>query len=185
MEEDKAKLVIRIESSADSAAGAAAAYLLRRVAARAGAYAPGIQENLFYEISQNARGSSVDKVGRWLEIQDERLAVLGYNIQARRVAAPAVELLPWVEGGRGYRAAILSVDASRLYGDVSMPTFHAVGLMWCDATAGVPDASLADGPVMIDAWPKNPTFVRPPKTLDAAGRPYKYAALIVYWSGYS
>lgn len=185
MEEDKAKLVIRLESSADSAAGAVTAYLLRRLAARAGAYAPGIQENLFYEIAQNANGSTLDKAERWVHAHSGDLAMLGYNILPRRTAAPTADVIQWVEEGAGFRAAVLAVEGTRLYSNNSLSMAHAVALMWSDHTAGIPDPALGSGLVMVDAWPAIPKFRRPPGMLDKAHRAYKYATLLLYWAGYS
>lgn len=185
MDQDKAKLVIRLESSADSAAGAVAAYLLRRLAARAGAYAPGIQENLFYEIAQNANGSTLDKVERWFESNSGKLSVLGYQFRCRRVAAPTEDVISWVEDGQGYRAAILAVDGTRLYSNKATSTSHAVALMINDATAGIADQNVDSGLLMVDAWPGIAKFTRPPKTLDRAHITYKYSTLLLNWTGHA
>jgi hypothetical protein len=184
VDEDNATLVIRLESSSDSAAGAVAAYLLRRLAARAGAYAPGIQENLFYEIAQNANGSNLDKVERWIASNSGKLSVLGYQFLCRRVAAATEDVIGWIEEGKGYRAAILAVDGTRLYGNESTSSSHAVALLINDATAGIADKKVESGLLMADAWPGIARFTRPPRTLDRAHLAYKYGTLLLSWTGH-
>ena len=180
----KGKLRIRIDSSRDSPAGAEAAYLLRRLAARAGAYAPGIQEYLFYEIAQNANGSTLDKVEHWLHIQSGKLANLGYQILAKRTAYPSAEIVDWVDKGLGYRAAVLAVDGRKLYEDSSGPSSHAVALMRHDETSGIGE-DMEHGVVMIDAMPGKTRFQPVPKTLARAHFVYKYQTILMFWTGYS
>ena len=44
--------------------GAVTAYLLRRIAYRAGAYAPGIQEHIFHELHTSSEGATIERVQR-------------------------------------------------------------------------------------------------------------------------
>ena len=178
------KLRIRIDSSRDSSAGAEAAYILRRLAARAGAYAPGIQEYLFYEIAQNANGSTLDKVEHWLHVQSAKLAYLGYQIHAKRTAYPSNEIVNWVDEGMGYRAAVLAVDGSKLYKDSSMGSGHAVGLIRHDETSGI-TTDMDPGVVMVDAYPSRPRFAPVPDTLARAHVVFKYQTILMFWAGYS
>src|SRR5512141_3519517 len=69
-------------------AGAATAYLLRRIAYCAGAYAPGIQEFIFHELNTAREGGTIEKVQRWFTARTRTLAELGYRLQCRRVAVP-------------------------------------------------------------------------------------------------
>ena len=119
MEQGNAKLVIPIESTRSSCAGTVAAFIMRRLASRAGAYAPGIQEHLFYQVSQRPLGISLESVEGWLRSKSGTLTDLGYYIYARRIAAPTPDLAEWIQDGKGYRAAILSVDGRRLYSGAS------------------------------------------------------------------
>ena len=48
------RVAIPVFHTQSQCAGSAAAYLLRRIAYRAGAYAPGIQEYVFFELSNHA-----------------------------------------------------------------------------------------------------------------------------------
>jgi hypothetical protein len=162
---------------------------MRRLAARAGAYAPGIQEHLFYQVSQRPLGASLESVEACLRARGSTFSDLGYYFLARRTAAPTEDLFDWVQEGKGYRAAILSVDGRRLYNGVTRSEGDAVGLTLYDATSGIAedqrpldviDASL----VMIDPWPGVPTFLMPPRSLDTAHGAQKYATLLLYWTGY-
>jgi len=182
--EEKGKLVIRLESSELSPAGAAAAYLLRRIAARAGSYAPGIQEHLFYEMGQRSNGVSLDQVQTWVKAHSSDLSNLGYYILVRPLAAPTVGIKRWVAEGAGYRAAILATDGARLHQDKKLTGTHAVGLTVHDATSGIDDESLGNGLLMVDAWPGKTKFSSPPATLDVAHRAQKYRTLLMYWSGH-
>lgn len=189
MEQGNAKLVIPVESSRSACSGAVAAYLMRRLAARAGAYAPGIQEHLFFQIGQRPIGANLDSVESWLRTHGGVLTDLGYYIVQRRLAAPTDALGTWVQEGRGYRAAVLSVDGRALYNGDTRSEGDAVGLTLHDATSGIADGALPAGVaseslVMVDPWPGVSRVGRPPQSLDRAHRAHKYAALLLYWSGY-
>jgi hypothetical protein len=163
--------------------------LLRRLAARAGAYAPGIQEHLFYQVSQRPLGGSLESVEGWLRAKGGTLSDLGYYLLARRTAAPTADLSDWIHEGQGYRAAILGVDGRRLYNGVTKSEGDAVGLALYDATSGIADddrpKDVADAAlVMIDPFPGVPTFLAPPRSLDIAHGSQKYATLLLFWTGY-
>jgi hypothetical protein len=162
---------------------------MRRLAARAGAYAPGIQEHIFYQVSQRPLGVSLDSVEGWMRARGGVLSDLGYYVLARRTAAPTEDLCDWIQEGKGYRAAVLCVDGRRLYNGVTRSEGDAVGLALYDATSGIAeedrpmdmvDAAL----VMIDPWPGVPRFLAPPRSLDIAHGSQKYATLLLYWTGY-
>ena len=172
--------------------GAATAYLLRRIAYRAGAYAPGIQEQLFHELDTNRDGGSLDKVQRWFAGRSGALAELGYRLQCRRVAQPTQTMLQWVAGGRGYRGAMLPTTFRTLHpqpgaAGMGVPddlVAHAVGVT-VDRLAPKSD----EGLVMIDPWPgvvgdaKDRGPVSP--ALEAAHRAHNFHALAFYWAGWS
>lgn len=181
----KGKLRIRIDSSRGSPAGAEAAYILRRLAARAGTYAPGIQESLFYSVAQSLHGTSLERVEKWLNQNSKQLSHLGYNIQARRNAIASAQVGAWVSEGQGFRAAVLAVDARKLYNDSSLPTRHAVALIHHDETSGIDDDELAHGLVMVDAMIGRQRFNQLPDTLARAHFQHKYETLSIFWAGYS
>lgn len=160
---------------------------MRRVAARAGSYAPGIQEHLFFQLSQRPVGTNLESVVSWMRDQGGTLTGLGYYVLTRRLSAPTDQLMSWVQGGNGYRAAVLAVDGRILYRGDRRSEGDAVGLTVNDATSGIGNhaADALNGVVMIDPWPGVDTFVNPPATLDMAHRQHKYGALLLYWTGHA
>lgn len=172
--------------------GAATAYLLRRIAYRAGAYAPGIQEHLFHQLTTTAAGGSLERVQRWFEGQVSMLHQLGYRLQYRRVTAPTATLLDWVRDGRGHRGAMLPTSFAKLHPTASpgmdgsgIETMaHAVGL-----TVDRLDASSDEDLVMIDPWPGvtggAPDRAKVSPVLEVAHRARNFHALVFYWVGWS
>jgi hypothetical protein len=148
--------LIPVFHTANACCGAATAYLLRRIAYRAGAYAPGIQEAMFHELHTARDGGSLEKVQRWFASRVSSLHALGYRLQCRRVAIPTAALLDWVRAGKGYRGAMLPTDFKRLHpepgaagqGVLADGVAHAVGI-----TIDRLDAKADEGLVMIDPWP--------------------------------
>ena len=187
MQTEQAKLVIPVETSRSACAGAVTAYLMRRVAARAGSYAPGIQEHLFFQLARRPVGTNLESVVSWMRDQGGTLTGLGYYVLTRRLSAPTETLVSWIQGGNGYRAAVLAVDGRTLYRGDRRSEGDAVGLTLNDHTSGIADHAGAalSGVVMIDPWPGVDTFVSPPATLDMAHRQQKYSALLLYWTGYA
>ncbi len=190
MEQGNAKLVIPFETSRTAGAGAVAAYLMRRIAARAGAYAPGIQEHLFFQIGRRPIGASLDSLAGWMQAQGGTLTGLGYYILQRRMPAPTADVSAWVEAGEGFRAAVLSVDGRRLHKGGAGDQGAAVGLTVYDDTCGIaedkrPEDVAPAGLVMFDPWPTFTPFVTPPPSLERAHLANKFAALLLYWSGHA
>jgi hypothetical protein len=181
------RLAIAVPHSAAACAGAAASYLLRRIAYRAGAYAPGIQEHLFHDVSTPLNGTSIDSVAEWFRRNVSGLQEIGYRFSARRVAERTPGILAWVREGTGYRGAVLPATYPRLHngtstfeGDMSS---YAVGI-------GVDrlDGAGRDDLVMIDPWPGGGGArdrLPVPNGLDAAHRERNYHAIIFYWAGWS
>ncbi|MEM9491845.1 MAG: hypothetical protein AAGC55_22055 [Myxococcota bacterium] len=184
-EDSKARLVIKLESSRSAGAGALAAYLLRRLASRAGSYAPGIHEHIFFEVTNSSRGGTLGQVEKWLVGRSSIMSELGYYVHQRPVKAPTDDVIEWIDKGDGYRAAILMTDGVALYGNSSLSGRHAVGLSMHDATSGANGNSLEEGLMMIDPWPGLDRFCAPPATLERAHRLSKYSALLMYWIGHA
>ena len=172
-------------------AGAATAYLLRRIAYRAGAYAPGLQEQLFHELNTSRDGGSVTTVQRWFSGRVDALQELGYRLQCRRVATPTPAILDWVKQGKGYRGAMLPTAFKKLHpqpgagGDAGDDvTGHAVGV-----TIDRLDAKADEELVMIDPWPgvvggaTDRGKLSP--ALEAAHKDKGLHALVYFWSGWS
>ena len=186
MEEDKSKLVIKLDTSRDHCAGAASVFLMRRLAARAGCYAPGIQEHLFYEMIQGSYGFSLKQVDDWIRLHRGDLVALGYNFLARLGGEQTSDVQAWVADGRGFRGAVLGTNRETLYGEQLVgSTYHSVALTYNDPTSGIPDEALGNSVVMVDPWPHDSIkFLKPPTTLDRAHRDQNYTTLLLFWAGY-
>src|SRR4051812_44857867 len=148
--------VVPVFHTPTACAGAATAYLLRRIAYRAGAYAPGIQEFMFHELNTSREGGSIEKVQRWFNGRVSSLNELGYRLQCRRVATPTSAILDWVKQGKGYRGAMMPTNFVRLPPEPhaagnEVPdesVIHAVGV-----TIDRVEAKGGEDLVMIDPWP--------------------------------
>jgi hypothetical protein len=182
----RARAAIPIHETPTSCAGAAASYVLRRVAYRAGAYAPGIDDALFSELHETYHGRRIDDVERWFADRSRELDDLGYRLHAQRGAWSMSDIARWVERGFGHRGAVLATSYARLHphrssaeaGDVIA---HAVGLASEGCEAG------GDGKlVTIDPWSPTGTMrgrIHP--ALEAAHRDRDCAALLVYWRSWA
>jgi hypothetical protein len=187
------RFVLPVFHTAHACAGSATAYILRRIAYRAGAYAPGIQEQMFHELNSGREGGSIEKVQRWFNTRVSMLHQLGYRLQARRVATPTPTLLDWVRAGRGHRGAMLPTSFRRMHptpgaggkDNLDESVAHAVGI-----TMENLDAKSDEDLVMIDAWPgvkgdapdRGPV---PTETLENAHRDRGFHALVFFWVGWS
>lgn len=187
------RFVVPVFHSATACCGSATGYILKRIAYRAGAYAPGIQEHMFHELNTSREGGNIEKVQRWFNNRVSMLHQLGYRLQARRVALPTPALLDWVRAGRGYRGAMLPTFFKRLHPlpgasgkdnlDDAVP--HAVGIV-----VDKLDAKSEDDLVLIDPWPgvKGDAKDRgkvDPDLLELAHRDKGYHALAYFWVGWS
>jgi hypothetical protein len=172
--------------------GAATAYILRRIAYRAGAYAPGIQEQIFHELNTSREGGSIEKVQRWFNERVSSLHALGYRLQCRRVSTPTPAILDWVRAGKGYRGAMLPTNFKKLHplpgsagqDVVDEGVVHAVGI-----TIDRLDANADEDLVMIDPWPGVLGGARDrgkiAAAIEAAHRDRNFHALVYYWVGWS
>lgn len=180
------RVTIPVFHTPNAAPGSAAAFLLRRIAYRAGAYAPGIQEYIFFPLTnQETMGGSIDAVQRWFGGHVADLQELGYRLNARRVAEPTATVLDWVKSGAGYRGALLPTTYRKLHPqEVDPEQNHAVAV-----TMDRLDPKKDEELIMVDPWPgvKNGSSDRTPipPVLDSAHRDHKYNAIIFYWTGWS
>jgi hypothetical protein len=185
------RFLVEVFHTPSACAGAATAYLLRRIAYRAGAYAPGIQEHMFHELNTSNEGGSIEKVHRWFNTRMTSLHELGYRLLCRRVATPTSAILDWVRAGRGYRGAMLPTAYRKLH-PVTETTMrdspgemgHAVGIT-IDRLNPKSDEDL----VMIDPWPgvtiPGADRVKVSPALEAAHREKNFHALVYFWVGWS
>src|SRR5215470_2939522 len=184
------RFLVQVFHTPSACAGAATAYLLRRIAYRAGAYAPGIQEHIFHELNTSREGGSIEKVQHWFNGRVSSLHELGYRLQCRRVATPTAAVLEWVRAGRGYRGAMLPTDYRKLHPNPPIddpdPEWipHAVGI-----TIDRLDAKAEEDLVMIVPWPGVPggghDRVKVSPALEAAHKDRSFHALVYYWVGWS
>lgn len=188
---EEIRFLVPVFHTSTACAGAATAYLLRRIAYRAGAYAPGIQEIVFHELNTSREGGSIDKVQRWFSGRVSTLHELGYRLQCRRVVTPTPAIVEWVRAGRGYRGAMLPTAYTKLHPEpaaagadmIPEAVVHAVGL-----TVDRVDQKGDEVMVMIDPWPGiagATDRVVLPATLEAAHRERSYHALVYFWTGWS
>jgi hypothetical protein len=184
-------LLVPIFHTQSACCGAATAHVLRRIAYRAGAYAPGIQEHMFHQLNAVRDGANLERVQRWFADNSSTLQLLGYRLQCRRFATPTQQILDWVKAGRGYRGIMLPTAFRELHpvpGEAGQETddsaiWHAVGV-----TVDRLDPKGEDQLVMIDPWPgvkgardRGPVHPR----LESASRWHNFHGLMYYWVGWS
>ena len=188
---EETRFLVPIFHTPTAGPGAVSAYMLRRIAYRAGAYAPGIHEHMFHELNTARDGGSLDRVQHWFATRVSTLHQLGYRLQCRRVATPTPAILDWVKTGRGYRGAMIPTTYKKLHptpgeaGHDLVPetVVHAVGV-----TIDRLDLHTDEELVMIDPWPgmtgaKDKT--KPHEKLESAHRDKNFHALVFYWTGWS
>lgn len=181
------RVLIPVFHTTSACPGAATAYLLRRIAYKAGAYAPGIQEYVFFDLANYSQsGGTIDAVQRWFGSRVGDLQELGYRLNARRVAEPTPTILEWVKSGVGYRGAVIPTDFRMLHPQESPEPdmSHAVGV-----TVDRADPTADEDLIIVDPWPgtklRAPDRQKVPPVLEAAHRDFKYNAIIFYWAGWS
>jgi hypothetical protein len=183
---DRVRLAIPVFETPTACAGAVGSYALRRIAYRAGAYAPGIDEAIFHELHTPREGGTLDDLDVWLTRRTPVLQALGYRLDHRAVTAPLPELLAWIVEGRGYRGAVLATSYEILHPTepctgAGEAIRHAVGITVEGGEAG------GDGHlVMIDPWPRTGErrqAVAP--ALERAHRERAHHAIALHWIGWS
>jgi hypothetical protein len=190
------RFLVPVFHTSNACCGAVTAYMLRRIAYRAGAYAPGIQEHMFHELNTSREGGAIEKVHRWFNGRVSSLHQLGYRLQCRRVALQTPALLDWVKAGKGYRGAMIPTDYPVLHpepGAIGQDSHgnavaHAVGV----TVDRLDPKDKEEDLVMIDPWPGVPGIVENPQDrtsvhpkLDLAHKARGYHALVYYWVGWS
>jgi hypothetical protein len=181
---DDVRVRVPVVHSDSACPGAASAFVLRRIAYRAGAYAPGIQERLFHDLHTAKSGVYLGRVQGWMDAHRDAFHRMGYRFYHRWCAEPTEKLAAWVRDGRGYRGATLATEYTILHPQDTGHTGieHAVGLAM-DRLPGRNDDEL----VLVDPWPGpgKPDTMAVPTGLDTARRDKKFNALMFYWVGWS
>ena len=171
---------IPVFETSSECAGAVASYVLRQIAYRAGAYAPGIQESLFEELHTAENGATIDDVARWFASRGHALVDLGYRLGCHPTSIPTSDLIAWIKVGRGHRGAVLVTNSRLLYpGGSTTPIAHTVGLS-IEHSAPDVEGELA----MIDAS-RSDAVRGPVSTLASAHRDRDCLALALHWVGWS
>lgn len=169
---------VAIETTRTACAGAASAFAFRHLAARAGTYAPGIDEALFFGLTRDTVGVDLVEVASWFAARVGELNRRGYRIGWRLVAFRTDAIKEWVAGGDGYRAAVLATACQVLHPDVGNATASAVAL--------VLDRKTRKGALrMGDPWPGAPNLRDVSPSLGEAHRRVMHRALLFYWAGWS
>jgi hypothetical protein len=189
---EEVRFLVPVFHTSSACCGAATAYILRRIAYRAGAYAPGIQEHVFHELNTAREGGTLEKVQRWFANRVSMLHELGYRLQCRRITTATATILAWVKAGKGYRGAMLPTEFRKLHpipgsggrDVVDDAVAHAVGI-----TIDRLDQSADEELVMIDPWPGvkggAPDRGKVSAALEQAHRDRSFHGLVFYWSGWS
>ena len=177
-------MMIPFDHSQDACAGAVTAHLMRRIAFRAGSYAPGIHETIFSELNSWRTGGTVPAVQRWLDGGLQRCHSLGYRIMAKRCAEATEPVTEWVADGDGHRAAVLPTSVRLLY--PKSPDALA-GIGGFDHAVGLAFNRDAKEVEMLDPWPLagGAESAPIPATLNLARRNHKFSTLLLYWVGWS
>jgi hypothetical protein len=184
------RVVLPVFHTTTACPGSSASYVLRRISYRAGAFAPGIQEFTFHELTTQMDGATLERVHGWFNQRVSLLHEMGYRLQCRRVCTPTPAILDWVREGRGHRGAMLPATYKKLHPKVGkiaeLPdeqNGYAIGV-----TVDRLEATADEQMIMIDPWPgDDPSKDRGPvsKALESAHRDRGFHALVFYWVGWS
>lgn len=174
--------VVEIETTRVTCAGAATSFLLRRLGALSGAYAPGIQDQVLRELVTESEGGDLARVARWFAGRAAELARLGNRIGARMVAIRTQVILDWVGEGHGHRGAVLVTSGEILHPGAGIRAPHAVALT-CETSRRL--GFRRDGLVGFDPWPGMGRLSPLPPALEEAHRRCLHRAFLLYSYGWS
>jgi hypothetical protein len=173
--------LVEIETTRLTCAGSATAFLLRRLGALAGGYAPGVQDRFLRELITAQDGADLPRVARWFAGRAAELARLGNRIGARMVAIRTGAVLGWVEQGNGHRGAVLVTSGHVLHPDAGIDGAHALAV----AAESRRPGGQRDGLVGFDPWPGMGRLSPLPAQLEDAHRRCLYRAFLLYSYGWS
>jgi len=173
---------LEIETTRITCAGAATAFMVRRLGALAGGYAPGVQDQFLRELVTEADGGDVGRVARWFASRAAHLARLGNRIGARMVAFRTAAILDWVGDGQGHRGAVLVTSGEVLHPGAGIRGPHAVAIA-CESTKRL--GIRRDGLVGFDPWPGMGRLSPLPPALEEAHRRCLHRAFLLYSYGWS
>lgn len=173
---------VEIETTRSTCAGAATAFLVRRMGALAGGYSPGTQDRFLRELNTEQDGSDLARVARWFASRAAELARLGNRIGARMVAIQTGNILDWVGDGQGHRGAVLVTSGSILHPGSGIESPHAIAVA-CETTRRL--GFRREGLVGFDPWPGIGRISPLPPQLEDAHRRCLHRAFLLYSYGWS
>lgn len=173
---------MEIESTRVNCAGAATAFLLRRLGSLAGGYQPGVQDQILRELVTEGDGGDLPRVARWFARRAPDLARLGNRIGARVVAIRTQVVLEWVGDGQGHRGAVLVTSGETLHPGAGVRAPHAVAITSESARRL---GFRREGLVGFDPWPGTGRLSALPQTLEDAHRRCLHRAFLLYSYGWS
>jgi hypothetical protein len=175
---------VEMEITRTACAGAATAFLLRRLGKNAGAYSPetpGIVDRVLFELGTASQGADLMRVARWFAERTGELARLGHRYGARLVAFRTGSILEWVSGGQGHRGAVLVTSGEILQPGTGISAPHALANAWDPRARG----RGRDALVAVDPWPGMGRIAPLPPTLENAHKRCLNRAFLVYSYGWS
>lgn len=173
-----------MEITRTACAGAATAFLLRRLGKSAGAYSPqspGIVDRVLFELGTESQGADLARVARWFAERAGELARLGHRYGARLVAFRTATILDWVSAGQGHRGAVLMTSGELLHPGAGISAPHALAIAWDPRARGRGREAL----VAVDPWPGMGRIAPVPPSLENAHRRCLNRAFLVYSYGWS
>lgn len=174
--------MVEIETTRSTCAGAATAFLLRRLGALAGGYAPGVQDQFLRELVTEPDGGDLARVARWFAARASDLARLGNRVGARMVAIRTQSILDWVADGHGHRGAMLVTSGETLHPGAGIETAHALAVA-CETSRRL--GLQRDELVGFDPWPGMGRISPLPPSLEEAHRRCLHRAFLLYSYGWS
>lgn len=171
---------VEVDITRVACAGAATAYVLRKLGKQAGAYTPGLIDRLFFELVNEKQGGDMASVATWFQGRAAELARLGHRVGARMVAFRTTTVLDWVAAGSGHRGAVLVTAGDILHPGAGIQGPHAVAVAYDPTRRSGRDALTA-----VDPWPGIGRISPPPKTLEGAHQRCLYRTFLLYSYGWS
>ncbi|HUS63011.1 MAG TPA: hypothetical protein VMZ28_00665 [Kofleriaceae bacterium] len=175
-----APATIEMEVTRTACAGAAAAYLVRKLGKQSGTYNAPLVDRLLQDLNSNRQGEDLSMVAHWFAGRTSELARIGHRIGARLVAFRTATILDWVAAGAGHRGAVLMTSGELLHPGSGIEAPHAIAVT-CDQTR----RPGRDALMAMDPWPGMGKMSTLPATLEKAHKRCLNRAFLLYSYGWS
>ena len=175
-----APATIEVEVTRTACAGAAAAYLVRKLGKHSGIYNYPLVDRLLHELNNARLGEDVTMVAHWFEGRTAELARIGHRVGARLIAFRTPTVLDWVASGSGHRGAVIMTAGGLLHPGSGIETPHAIAVTCDQSRRPGRDALMA-----MDPWPGMGKMSSLPATLEKAHKKCLNRALLLYSYGWS